>query len=657
VDVVKDYPYPVALPYRIAWDEGEELARRVWAIPLTALQAVKLTTLPMVAQYLLADFIPSEEPETRAACDAINRAIAGIRCPHYSDWLTLLHTLARHLGRLGIRPVFPVDTDTFRSALGKKVRPFSPAYSQAGRDSLTLPEAMQALRNGLAHGGLAPPPEECRQLLAHYLPILDTLLEAFAFLAEGEWLARAQEPPTGWESQVLVRRLRGATLPDPEMVDLDEPLLEALRQSDIVLRTPEGRVLPLHPLFYHQPTEPCAQYDGHFTLQAGGTGIVVYLGVYHRFEEETAFEALREKLERRRIQWWLSREQTAPWTLYDSVRHYATRTLEDLRGQKYFPETYLERKDVSQHLRRFLAEGEADIGKGDRGGRRYRSGFLLLGEAGSGKTAWCAHVVEELLREGVEEGQDPERRGRNLVFFIRGDDLDLSPGRTLFHNLAERMGLRVQAVEVAAGRDRRDAGFVHFDDLFRLLDGRWSQDRVRQDRRLVLVLDALNECPQPERALRETLELIATASAYPWCKVIATVRAEFVSILRGRLEGLTAPDPFEAVRRYLYVPERAEPSVGISMAGPPPGVVLERLSEDKAAQIYRRYQAHAPAMPACETPWEQLPEGTRRLLTNPMLLHLFMVAHDGRPASGVVEESALFTGVLEEPPQSLSPGR
>jgi hypothetical protein len=266
-------------------------------------------------------------------------------------------------------------------------------------------------------------------------------------------------------------------------------------------------------------------------------------------------------------------------------------------------------------------------------------------------------VVEELLREGVEEGQDPERRGRNLVFFIRGDALDLSLGRTLFHNLAERVGLRVQVVEVAAGRDRRDVGFVNFDDLFRLLDGRWSQDRVRQDRRLVLVLDALNECPQPERALRETLELIATASAYPWCKVIATVRAEFVSILRGRLEGLTAPDPFEAVRRYLYVPERAEPSVGISMAGPPPGVVLERLSEDKAAQIYRRYQAHAPAMPACETPWEQLPEGTRRLLTNPMLLHLFMVAHDGRPASGVVEESALFTGVLEEPPQSLSPGR
>jgi len=71
-------------------------------------------------------------------------------------------------------------------------------------------------------------------------------------------------------------------------------------------------------------------------------------------------------------------------------------------------------------------------------------------------------------------------------------------------------------------------------------------------------------------------------------------------------------------------------------------VVLERLSEDEAAQIYRRYQAHAPAMPACETPWEQLPEGTRRLLTNPMLLHLFMIAHDGRPASGVVEESALF---------------
>jgi len=42
---VQDYPYPVALPYRIARDEDEELARRLWAIPFTALQAVKLTSL------------------------------------------------------------------------------------------------------------------------------------------------------------------------------------------------------------------------------------------------------------------------------------------------------------------------------------------------------------------------------------------------------------------------------------------------------------------------------------------------------------------------------------------------------------------------------------------------------------------------------------
>jgi len=99
MDVVKDYPYPVALPYRIVWDKEEESVHRVWAIPFTALQAVKLTTFPMVAQYLL---FPSLEKPEREACDAINRAIAGIRHPYYSDWLTLLHTLIRHLGQLGI---------------------------------------------------------------------------------------------------------------------------------------------------------------------------------------------------------------------------------------------------------------------------------------------------------------------------------------------------------------------------------------------------------------------------------------------------------------------------------------------------------------------------------------------------------------------------
>ena len=658
--VAEDYPYPVALPYRIARDQGGELARRVWAVPFTALQAVKLTTLPLVAQYL-DDPAETEKLASRnpRAIDALNTAIAGIRSPHYSDWLTLLHIAGERLDQLKIEPVFPVNTlREFLGAEENKVSPFSEAYAPSGREKekLTLLEAMQFLRNGLAHGGL-PLRAECQQLLDHYLPILDTLLDAFAFLAEGEWLARAQDIPTASEQKVRVQRLRGATLPEPETVDLDEPLRHAFEQSDIVLRV-NHRVLPLHPLFYHQPTEPCAQYDqptepcaqydGHFARQAGATGAVLYLGVYHRFQEEKAFEALREKLERRRVQWWLSRGQTAPWTLYDSVRHYATQTLEDLRGQKYFPETYREREAVARHLRQFLAEGEADIGQRGQRRRRYRNGFLLLGEAGSGKTAWCAHVVEGLLREGVEEGapweQDLERRGRNLVFFIRGDALDLAR-RNLFHNLAGRMGVRVQAVGVdrprAAKRDARDAGFATFDDLLKLLDQRWSEDQVRQDRRLVLVLDALNECEQSEQALRETLELIATAAAYPWCKVIATVRAEFLSVLRGRRESLVAPDPFEAVRRYLYIPERAEPSVGISTEQPP-GVVLERLSEDEAAHIYSQYQAHRPAMPACDTPWEQLHETTRRLLTNPMLLHLFMHAHNGRPASRVVEESAVF---------------
>jgi len=643
-DYERTFPYPVAMAYRIARDPQEIPVRRLWALHFTVLQALKLTTLPVVAQYL-KDPRPTEKMD-REAVEAINRAIAGIRQPHFGDWITLFWTLAEHIPTLGIEPVFPLP-ELAKWIKERKVKPFSREYSSQGSEWLNHLEAFRELRNGLAHGGMFPPEEQCLKILDHYLPILEELLAKFDFLSKGEWLALAQEEPPGpLDSSVCVRRLLGADLPEPETIELDRSLREAFEESRLVLRI-DGQVLPLYPLFYQTPTEPCAHYDGHFALRVSQKeGVVeekfiLYLGMQSRFHESEPFDRLRELLERRRIQWWLTKQEAAPWTLYDSVRHYAWQTLEDLKGRKYFPETYLERKEVMEHFWRFLD------------GERW-SGFMLLGEAGSGKTAWCAFVVEKLLQEGLESAEpeaDLERRGRNLVFFIRGDALDFSEGRTLFQNLAERMGLKVQALKVDKGAARakaeRDEGFTSFADLLEHLNRRWKEDRIRADRRLIFVLDALNECSHPERAVRETLELVQAAARYPWCKVVFTVRSEYVRILEAKQAGTTAPDPFYEVRHRLYQPELPEEPKWMGEA-PPPGVVLERLTEEEAAQIYRRYQETRVIGEACTTPWEELPEETRRILTNPLLLHLFMKAHGGRPATRVVSEAAVFRSYLDD---------
>jgi hypothetical protein len=91
---IQDYPYPVALPYRIARDEGEELLQRMWAVLFAALHAVKHMTIPLVTQYLDAP-VETEVPETCNTHDTLNRAITGIRCSNYSKAFPLMIECAR----------------------------------------------------------------------------------------------------------------------------------------------------------------------------------------------------------------------------------------------------------------------------------------------------------------------------------------------------------------------------------------------------------------------------------------------------------------------------------------------------------------------------------------------------------------------------------
>ncbi len=76
--------------------------------------------------------------------------------------------------------------------------------------------------------------------------------------------------------------------------------------------------------------------------------------------------------------------------------------------------------------------------------------------------------------------------------------------------------------------------FSSFRELFDHLHARWKQDRV-PDRRLILVLDALNEAPFAEKVVREALDLVGLVACYPWCKVVISTRQEWLSLWSGKL--------------------------------------------------------------------------------------------------------------------------
>ena len=101
--VLDTWPYPVAYPYSLIFDERDVPSNRRWALCFTTYQLLRLVCLPLVSQYLRDEI----DTNARDSVTALNRAIAAIRSPFFSDWITLAYTLRRHLGRVGITPLFP----------------------------------------------------------------------------------------------------------------------------------------------------------------------------------------------------------------------------------------------------------------------------------------------------------------------------------------------------------------------------------------------------------------------------------------------------------------------------------------------------------------------------------------------------------------------
>jgi hypothetical protein len=575
--VLESFPYPIAYPYSLAFAAERTPADRCWALCFTEYQLLRTVCLPLLGQYL-------REGGDDAAADslsALNRTVAAIRSPFFSDWITLVFTLRRHLPRVGIEPLFPrlgAALDALRGSIQRPV-------PLRGDHRLDPFRAILALRNQTAHGGL-PDQDEAARHLDDYLPVLGEVLAAFDFLGECDLLV-CEDPQAVAAGRGRVRSLRGAHPTEAIDTDLDDDLAAAFAESRAVLKTAEGRAAPLYPLFNTvADQEPLYLYDGHYGIRVETSGgveersYVYYLGTFSRATDSRSCERLRELLARRRISFLLEKNETAPWTIADSAADYSRRTLEELRGTKYFPECYLPFEDLEHHLEAFLRVPDPGQWGGDTGRRRHVNGFVLVGLAGAGKTALLARAVEKLLGSAREAD---DRENPNLVLFLRGNGIAVRPeGLSLFRDLAEKLGVAVQG---AGGRPRRGGGFSTFRELLDHLHGRWRQDRVA-GRRLIVVLDALNEAPYAEKVVREALDLAGLAACYPWCKVVLSTRQEWLDIWSGKL-GVQETSPLEEMRPWLYA---TDPRAAAGRQGPPV-VHLEPFTAAQARQVYERYQA------------------------------------------------------------------
>jgi tetratricopeptide (TPR) repeat protein len=660
--VLDDFPYPVAYPYALVFDAGQPASIRRWALCFTEYQLLRMIALPLVGQYLSQDPIDESDAET---IRKLNTAMASIRAPFFSDWLDLVYALRKHLHRVNITPLFP-ELSKALDSLGTNLaeRP----VDQRGQSRLDPLRAILALRNAIAHGGQPDEVESGRHLEA-YIPVLHDVLEAFDFLGDHVLKVRADGPTPAPPDHAWIRNLRGAVLTDP----VAEPLTDALEQAfrdecETVLVAPDGRIAPLYPLAKPlpdqvvervlPPSERLFLYDGHYgrftqTKPPVAQSFINYLGIHHRAADAASCDRLKILLEKRKISFLLDKADTAPWTIADSAADFSRRTLADLLGSKYFPECYVPFGELESHFQRFLGT-PIDRSKWpkDTSQKRYVNGFVLAGLAGAGKTAFLARQVERLLDQ---PDQLSSHENPNLVLFLRGQAILVRPsaaGVSLFHDLAEKLGVAVEGTTV---KHRKDGGFSSLSELFAHLHQKWKDDKL-EGRRLILVLDALNEAPLAEIVVREALDLIALAACYPWLKVVVSLRQEWLGVFAGKL-GPNESDPLEGIRPFLYTVERDEE--GSRLGRRPPPVVATKVFDAASAQrVYEHYQAHRRVkelaageyrIPACLTPWDALEQKARgEILVTPLHLHLFMEAFDGRAAEPVATKPEVFRHYINE---------
>ena len=236
-------------------------------------------------------------------------------------------------------------------------------------------------------------------------------------------------------------------------------------------------------------------------------------------------------------------------------------------------------------------------------------------------------AVEALLGEPTASG---DRENPNLVMFLRGDGIAPRTEMSLFRDLAEKMGI---AVEGTVAR-----GLVPW----RLwnVPGAYGAPAPAMaagpgpGSALILVLDALNEAPYAERIIREALDMVGVAACFPWCKVVFSIRQEWMSLWAGKM-GLQEAKPLEELRPFFHLPWPGWAGCrtgGARRDEGPPVVMLEPFSEAQAEEVYRRYQrasgsprpASGYRIPACRHGVGELNAETRNLLVNPLHLHLFM---------------------------------
>jgi hypothetical protein len=628
VVALEELPFPIAHPLAFALSPDASPSDRLDNLVFAALQTVRLTTLLLLADYLASD-------EGSPNVDAyVYRAL---RQPSWADWSDLCSRLTSFWRKGGTARAsrFPRLVAGWRE-IGSLKGGRQPGWEAlleglpglGDRPARNANEALWRARNDLAHrrATRSARSHDDAARLARLAPVL---VEALAKLF-------------GPGSPTLLRRvgegsaivLHGAHADLKFLVEpCPEGCQDAFADSEVVARTPTGS-LAVHPLVAPL-TMDGEGAEGPTCLVDGMTGRVdlglvdgvteqsaILMGVQRFVDSPELGDALRRALERKGVALRVGDRRLDP----HMIAHLATSASRDqlavLRGRKYFPDCYVERRRLDSTLREQLGRpGEA---------------LLLLGEAGTGKSSLLARLVEEQV--GGDPGSEERpalptqgEGGPEIVVYLQG--------RTAFPSDAAAPGARLLCEAVCRQAGIQRSKLQTLLDLFTALDERGM--RAAPGARLLLVIDALNEADRFRDLARALDDALPCVVRFPWLRLIVSVRTGAYEALKREHAELQrhGADPFANGRfwRRFEVSKDKEPQGHLE-------VRPFRAREVEEAYVAR--QQSAPSR-SCQAIFAELPPDVRTLLATPLQLHLFHETYHGRVVPSSLDSGRLLRDHLD----------
>lgn len=244
--------------------------------------------------------------------------------------------------------------------------------------------------------------------------------------------------------------------------------------------------------------------------------------------------------------------------------------LQEMEAQRiYLPHVYARRIAMEAHLRGFLDH------------KCTKSGMLVVGTSGIGKTNTLCHIVRQWR-------DDKDFLGSDVVLFLGAAAL---PASLTVEDAV------LDGLQVVGDFDTFANGFEHL--------------RRKDDVQLAVIIDGVDKHPQPDEFLRQINRLVMRGQSWKWLKVV-------VSIGEVAYDGIRAAGTFVPSHSSFYTVAVDAPEGRRECAE----VVLGRLTEEELQEAFEKYQRQVGMAP--KTPFGSLSDDVKNALTNPLVLRIVM---------------------------------